>query len=431
MTITIGRCVLPDPAEVSDDGTTITFSGIYYSTAATATNRAAEAQMREMQLLGMVDNPDEDVYPVAYSTESRYDGFYLCDGASWSWLNDGSARMAAAQWSVSLRPVRDCHRPTGEVSWLALRRTNASGLAPTNHYIRRRRDYAGWRSNVAIPWETATRTTSDGYALWQMYTTVNASRSAQFRPSPSTWYTASCSIEVLGADSVWYPLVGRTITDIAITSIRLTNGLARVTLKSTGEVTHSIYDSVAQAWEAVDFALAITPNTGSEVTLASLSQLAVVRNDPDACVIRFEAAPSVAADYDAYGSTLTTISLQAGEWWAGVVYTVSYYRSPATTIKTFAVKHAATTASTSITGGLRRTSNDAAGNRSIIATAETIDSRNLTTGALYATAPSGGSCAFMVAQALNGSSATGRNTEALIVDDWVATTVPKTRVVGV
>lgn len=421
MTLTVGRCVLPDPSNVDASGDFLSLSGVYYSTATTAANRAAEAQARSAQLTGMVDNPDEDVFPLVWTSEAMYDGFYAVEDASWSWLNDGSSRAAVAAWSLTLRRVTDGNAPLVEIAWTAIRRKNYHSIAPAAHYVRRRRDQPGWQSR-GTGWTDAARPTSDGFDLYAMSNSVNQTNTAAHLGVADEHYPAAASIEVKGADGTWYPWTGREVS-AAAADVRVTNGVVRFGVTSTGTVRHELWDGTA--WDTFDFGVSVSPLSPSYYDCDLWSEPTILRNSLDTVVLRYDARPTSDADYETLaGSASVTVTLLAGELWAGLGVITPGINTYVT------VAAATTTASTAITGGLRATSNNANGNRYVIA-CPTSFTTGLADGSLSPAAVANANAVqFMVAQSLGGSSATGRNTEANIIQDYIATANVRTRIVA-
>ncbi len=422
MTITIGRAVLPDPSSFTSSGNVITLSGVMYSTDSSAADRAAEVQAREAQVLGMVNNPDEDVFPLVWTAEPKWDGFYRVLDASWDYVSDGSTRMATANYSITLEAVTDGHAPLVEISSIGIVRTNAHSLPalpPHPHPLVRRRDQPGWKISSGTSWTDAVRPTSDGYTLFQSSLSTSSIITHGHLGVPATHYPASACIEVRGTDSVWYPWVGRHLPpDVAADDIRVTNGVVRFGFTSSGTMRHELWDG--SAWDSFDSSLS-TVISAVSYNLDTPSTPSIVRNDLDAVVIRVEVRPTSAADYATVrGSAQVTITLQAGQLWTGLGV------ANLASVNNLTLRATTSTAATGITGGIRATSNAANGNRFVIAT-PTAFTTNLTIGSVI-TALS--SASFMVAQSLGGSSASDRNTEALIVDDWIGTNIASTRVIA-
>ena len=80
MTLTIGRCGLDvthdDVQSLDDTGTEVRISGWLKASS------LADAKVLRQQLLGHVNNPDEPVVPVTWSTDSTLDGYYRVNSAS-------------------------------------------------------------------------------------------------------------------------------------------------------------------------------------------------------------------------------------------------------------------------------------------------------------------------------------------------------------
>jgi len=411
---TLGRCEFEEgPESIDQSGRIVTLSGDLFCSSYT------ELSMRRFQLLGMVGNPDEDVFPFYSSaTDLEYlNGFYRVLDASVG-SNPVMGAAPVVPYSVTLEAVTDSHAPVAELSWQSIKRTTATSITAPNHRIRRRRDQPGFSSSVAF-WESS-RATSSGTDLYVGSTTVNVASVARFQPSPSTFYDAAAMIEIQGADWGWYPWTGRVLPSTAApANIRLTSGVARVSFSNTGTITHSIWRS--GAWQSTDFRSLLFKSSVPPVVCDVFTAPVIVRNDLDAVVVRFDARQTAGADYIDVGSLSVTVTMLAGEWWAGLDHVVT-----ASGIAS-GVSHAATTASTTTTAGLHRTADDANGNRSLIATAASGYTADTTEGLVWATGAVRSS--WMISQSFSGT-ATQRSAIAEIVEDWAATHTAKTRIVA-
>ncbi len=77
MSFTIGRFTAPsEPTSVDIDGNTVTFGFHVIPAAATV----AALQPLRQQMLGLVENRDEEVVPVVWSADDSFDGFYRVVG---------------------------------------------------------------------------------------------------------------------------------------------------------------------------------------------------------------------------------------------------------------------------------------------------------------------------------------------------------------
>lgn len=419
MTLTVGRCVLPDPSNVDASGDFLSLSGVFYSTATTAANRAAEAQARSAQLMGMVDNPDEDVFRLVWSSESMYDGFYAVEDASWSWLNDGSSRAAVAAWSLTLRRVSDFGQPKAEIQYLGTLRTNVHGLSPTGQ-LGRRFDLEAWDVSDQ-PFAPSVRESDDGVTFYQFSVSDQESGVASFEPEPSAHHDGGASVEVLGADAAWYPWTGRQMGRVDPSDVRLTNHLCRFSISDGGVMTHAVYSPAAAAWESTTFTLAMTPFASSFLTFDTCTAPTILRNDIDTVVVRYNMRSS--SNYASYGSIFATVTLRAGDLFA-TVHLTSTQSQPK-----YGVAASSSTAATSITGGLRRTSNDANGNRWVISTPHTFTG-DTTNGSVQVDYTATSTPTFMIGQALDGSSANANNAETALVDQFMLSVYSKTRIVA-
>ena len=283
MTLTVGRCVLPDPSNVDASGDFLSLSGFFYSTATTAANRAAEAQARSAQLMGMVDNPDEDVFPLVWSSESMYDGFYAVEDASWSWLNDGSSRAAVAAWSLTLRRTRSQHV------------ASLSGVAAGSY----RGTFPGSVTNVPVTIQSGATDSVDSFTGPDGFVVVRGEATMATSSYSDSWtadvtvegyYVGAVRLEALAADSEWYDVVG-TVFPRGSTQWRLSNGRVRFTCDlSTGVIAPAIYDVTPGEWQDC------APITGNSFVIGEAASPignratdeppAIIRNDGSGVVLK-------------------------------------------------------------------------------------------------------------------------------------------------
>jgi hypothetical protein len=134
----------------------------------------------------------------------------------------------------------------------------------------------------------------------------------------------------------------------------------------------------------------------------------VLYNTAEMAAVRFRALGVATRE----GLTYVDFSTRRGQKWL----TVRVEGDLAPT-SGWRMQFATATASTSITGGIRRTSNNAAGNRELIASA-TNASADTTNGSLTTTSITQET--FGVGCEVAGSSATGQNTAANQMEEWFA-----------
>lgn len=417
MAITIGRAVLPDPSSVSGDGAVVTFSGTFYSTAATAANRAAEAQVREMQLLGMPGNPDEDVFPVVWSSESRYTAFYTCEDASWDWINDGSGRLSVARWSATMRRLVDGSNALTELQTLALVRTNGHSITqplaqqawvPAT-FLATYPDYY-WLM-VGTRGSTATFRNSADDAMEIVIEPETLSGTSLYNQTylvaPGWFHKGACRIEYQAPDGVWYPLVGRMLPSGSVDKWRLSNGYFRVSSTSSGTLTAEV--SNGTGWEAYEFGMVrfVSGSYSNLSTFISGRPPAILCNSPDQVTIT---------------DTRQTLTITRGNH--HVVLTSIGASNPG-------LRHVTTTASTALFNnsvGIRSTSNDANGNR-LVLMAAAATTRDLTEGRLYVTASGTTISTFGIGIELDGSSAATNNSSTALIGQFIGAVSTTTRVV--
>lgn len=412
----LGRCVFAEgPSAIGVSGSSVTLSGDLVA------ESYGELLARRAQINGMVDNPGEDTVPF-YSEDAALEylnGFYRVTGAQ----VDSTLVMydePTVPYSITLEAVTDFQAPAAEVVWTTVRRTNASSIAPTNHYLRRAMPDGGWR-RVQVGSYTnysVVLNSSDGTNVSQGIASVNTTRVEQFNARPETWYKGVATIE-LQVDSEWYPLVGTDIPAHAVnpaSALRLNNGIVRVSFNvgGDGRIRHELWTGSmgsGSGWVAVDF------KPGDQLTYhdGPLTSPVIIRNDRDAVVVRLSGGPSNAITE---GATAVTISLLAGELWAGVQI------DPA---RPWAVRldHANVTPSTNITGGIRSTSTTN-GTWSVIGTSATYTT-DTTNGAVL-NSTSNQLTNFCIAQT-TWLTNLWRITPVDIIEDWVATYTARTRVI--
>jgi hypothetical protein len=310
MTITIGRCVLPDPRDVSSSGGVVSMGGLAYSTATLVADRAAEMQAREMQLLGMVGNPDEDVFPLVWTAEARYNGFYRVLDATWTWVNDGSSRASVANWSITLEAIADSQSPMMETTSISPIRTNAFSYAPAGSMSPVR----PWIvPGLNIPSTGTIRTTADGVALG--FLAAPFSRLTE----PDKYFDAVATLELLGDDSVWYPWTGRDVATVnPLGGFRITNGLVRFSLNGAGLLTVANWDGTA--WREHTYTASLLVSVSATwYDLVSWSGVSILRNGVDAVTVRLTLQPSSSADTAITAGLTVDVTVRAGLRFAEII----------------------------------------------------------------------------------------------------------------
>lgn len=404
--VRIGRLSLPSayPEQIThNNGGTITLSGQIEASS------VAEAEVLRDLLIRTPEDQDEVQYCDLEET-TGLSGFYRVVDASAQSLQMIHTSFRVP-YSVTLEPVVDFQSPAAEVTWTAIRRTNASSIAPANHYLRRAMPDGGWRRVGGGQYVGPQRTTSSGVDQYHCTAARNTTRIEMFNARPGSWYDGITAIE-MQVDGAWYPVIGSDIPKYAANSasaVRLTNGLVRVSFNvaGPGQIRHEAWTGTS--WQPVDFWI------GDSLTYytAPLLSPTVVHNHRDAVVLRLSGGPT---NQYTEGAATITVTLLPGELWAGIQIDPSRAWNAN-------VGHTTNVASTAVTGGLRSTATSPAGTHSVIGTSASFTT-NVTAGWVQNTV-AGAVTQFCVAQ----TGAGGRGSAAEIIEDWIGTYVARTRVI--
>jgi hypothetical protein len=343
MTLTIGRCSGLRPAKmgISWDGDDLTIRG----TIVTASNN--ELRARRQQLLGLIDNDDEDVFPVVYASDSALDGYYRVRSVNVSPVGVLSGRLA--NFAVGLRRVVGYRTPIVELVASSVGMTNEFGITNPQGYLafpQAGQGVGGYNGEL-------TRSSETG-GLWLTGANANASFAVQYMLAAASYYFGAATIEVLYG-ATWYPAVGNQISADA-TSVRLSNGCLRVSISATGVFTLEIWNG--SAWETG--AVTVSLRESTTLALDTLSQIRVVRNSPEVCTLRLEMSQS--ADV-VFANTTVDLTLRRGMHHVDLAMSAGIVPLTSPTIGA-----TTTMASTSVTsdGYLVQTANDASGNRLVL-----------------------------------------------------------------
>lgn len=366
MTIKIGRFgngaagyTVPTPMRVQPRG-----SGEWDLSGVVQCSSAAQMKAVRQNVLGLGEL-DEPVVPVEFSDDTDFDGFYEVTSSS----VDTSAEFVSKNrvaWSVGLRRIPDYALPQIEAVLFGSFRSNSHAITPLSLL---------WFPSSAFnvyasispsrnSFGTVTRTTDDGSVLGY-YPRSGSSSAAeratlQYMIGPSDWYDGACRVEV-NYGGTYYPVVGRNpYSLLSSTGWRITNGRLRVAPSATaGRLDVSVYDTSGAAWETTTFKL-YTSTGGSDID--AILTFAILRNSPEEVVVRLGLQESITAVVPTKFRHTLDLTLRRGEhhvecYWTTEQGSVLGYVKPNTV-----------TASTTLTGGIRATSNDAAGNRYVIYT---------------------------------------------------------------
>jgi hypothetical protein len=341
MTLTIGRASGLQLNEIATSGDSLSLSGFIVAASEN------EFKARRQQLLGLVDNDDEDVFPLTYTLDSTLDGYYRVSGVDVSPFT--TIHNGTGQFRLNLRRVPGYRVPLLEVVHTAVQLEGTVGLHSPNGV-------------AAYPQGAAVGTSSPNYVRATESGTVWISNyggeetiSFSCVVPAADHYDGAAAVETL-IGGVWYPMVGQQSFDTSAGNWRLNNGAFRFTVNASGQMSYDVWNG--SAWEAGSTSFRFQYNA---VTLTAVTSARVLRNDPTTATIRMQFATSL--------TTVTTqmftvdISLRRGLRHVDIVRTTG-----GANLDTFALQAITATASTSMLTNryIRQTSNDGSGNRFVI-----------------------------------------------------------------
>jgi hypothetical protein len=318
--------------------------------------------------------------------------------------------------TVQLERLTGYSNPVFEHVVQSVVRTNPHGIAtPTFLFLMssnasgNETDYRGFAAATGNSF-VITTTESASLINWTG-TAPGALGSVRFAVPPGNYYDGSARLEIKYG-STWFPVVGRSIPRTT-TPWRISNGQVRLT-SADGGTSGTLEVFNGSAWESqnVCHVLGSFANSypiGQSGPAGSATSLTVLRSSPEQVTVRI-----------AQSSRDWTYSIQAGAFHATATFT-------GLVAEQNGVSFTATNACTAITAGIRRTSNDANGNRLIFATPTAFTS-DLVNGSIWPTAAATTST-MMLGVEYNGSSATANETAADVVGHFMAQPAIRRRVI--
>lgn len=341
MTLTIGRVGL-DPATLTAPRTGGLGWGARELQVAGHIDEATVAAARAVrdQILGLGRNVDEIVVPVTWDTDSGLDGWWRVVGVSVDSI-EASYVSDVFPFSVDLRRVGSA----AEVDWQA----TLIGATLRNDHALGDSDAQPWhalpvgadsydRDGTTVT--EVTRSSVDGSV--SVYTGVADGTFPRWHHTPAQHYDGAVTVRVGGDVKVglWTP--------DSPGDFQLDNGLVRVTEgTSSPDLSIDAYDG--SSWETKEWRWTI----GGSVLSNAWEHIAIVSNGPEAATLRLtntEGGERVTLD----------LTLRRGSRYVETFLTVG-------SSSTLGVERVSAEAGTTVTGGLRATSNDADGNRYVVA----------------------------------------------------------------
>ena len=430
MSLTIGRVVLADPDEVKVSGDQVDF------TVEMSNTTLQDLKAARQQLAGLVNNPDEEAIPVIWSEDSTFDGFYRVLNVSIPSSPTMLTNFYVPPATISLRRVGGYANPWFELVTQAVVRTNGHGITAPSTIIATTPAVSTLSGDIVDLYPSITagspnsRTISNGFTIGVYRRTAPITvTSVRYSALASSFYLGGATIELQYGTSTWYPVVGYQTYDHGATSFlgtpvsawRISNGIIRLTSTtvptSAGAGILEIWDNVAGAWETTTQTVSWTSsggigNLGSNVVIKAL---VVVRNSPEQVTIRVQTA-----------AKSETWTIQRGAHFAMCTVYDPSLNTPGN--PGYRLGFSGTgVAGTSITGGIRQTSNDASGNRLVLAT-NTARTAITADTAIQPTSQSHSST-YMIGIELGGSSAVAGDTAADLVEQFIGAVAWRQRIV--
>lgn len=248
-----------------------------------------EVDARRQQLLGLLDNPDESVFPVTWTVDPNVDGFYRVSGVQVGRI--GVERGPKAAFALGLERVPTFATPVFESVVGSVVRTNSHGVTTPSGNLTSWYSASGYTVEASPAYGGAVQYTSeDGAMRVALATAPVAVSSLLSYLKPADFYLAQARIEVKYG-STWYPVVGRQIPLGVGINWRLNNGLTRMyptAVSGYGSFTVGNYASGA-AWTEYEFRAMTDSTTFTGATADSSSHalaVTVLCNSPERVTVR-------------------------------------------------------------------------------------------------------------------------------------------------
>jgi hypothetical protein len=367
--LTIGRADAIDYiANIDRSGEELTITG------ALPSSDVPTCKIWRQQLLGYLDNLDEPVIPVTWAGDSTVDGFYIPTGINIG-LEPGQLKAGFWPYEIKLHRIEQYSRPLIESVLLGALRANSAGVTTTEvpwlavPYNAKNLGLLGTVISAAWPLgvnKVPYATDTGSIVIVTSAEAVDHDCKAQFQCAPTDFYAGAATFEVGATPKT---VIGRQYAQDP-TNWRLSNGILRVTPTVSGtSLRLSIAAFDGTVWDpAISFSL---NNHGvGEMTGTTPAAVAVLRNSVEEVIIRITFTGDAL-----YQGTLDLVLRRGARMVYGYLALINQRTAPGIIPTT-------TVAATSLTGGLRKTTNDGGGNRLVIGSPDTI-TKDLTTGEIY------------------------------------------------
>lgn len=431
MTISIGRAGLDSGATIENPqtqsyaGKQITWTGVIRSSLLEAVKACAQ------QLLGYIGNPDELWAPVVCGHDPSLTGFYKVLAVSVNTEPINYKTPYLFPYSVTVEQVPGYGKPVTESSLIGALRTNVSSITATNMTAYLLVPTNAVPSSTIATYSSEQRTDADSL-VDNFFSLANPTLpiTFQFALDPkdptgtayTSWYQAAAKIESQALDgSTYRTVIGRNIpyrTTVVQPGHdwRLSNSYIRVAPAVITGAAGSGCDITVSHWDgsAWDTAVRYTFTLATDNLAArGYTQVTVLRNDPAAVSIRLQVQINNRA-------WILDLTVRRGSRFVECRWSIDV-------AGVIIVARQATEAATAITGGIRATSNDASGNRYVLAAAQTT-TNDLVNGKI--TSGSVTAYDFMIGSEVTGTSATGQGTAQNQIYQWICAQSETYRLVG-
>lgn len=394
MTLTIGRFTTPNGFNFNESGDRLSIEGWLIPT----TDKVNTMKASRIQLLGLSDG---DVIPLTASDHAELDGYYELSGVIEVSPLDTMLSTGIFQFSLNLKRVANGYAsPSLEVLLVdSYRATSLFDPGVSN-------------LTVVIPgeklWAPGTinfvRTADSG----AVHGHIGYTSTFHYGLQSLYHYTGSSEVEFL-LGSTWWPLMGRQVPTVAIDSIRIGNGLLRMTWRSTGIMEVDAYNgsSWGSAGSVGSFYLTGTADSVTSRRLIPSAAPTVLRNDVELVALRWPT-------YETGRTQHVDVSIRRGE----VSFTIASAWAASTPYPTNAWTLGASSAvaCTAITASLRQTSNGAGGHRWLLMSPYA-HTNNTASGRIHNTAVVG-PLTWGIGVEVSGSSAVAPHQAADVEKQW-------------
>lgn len=441
--LAIGRAFDGVDVDVSSarwSGAQLSLTGDLFLGAITAANRKGTAAAVRDRLMALIDSRDEPAVAVTWSEDASVDGFYRPTGATVDYsaasLNDGYA-----SWSVDLERVGAGSLPQVEIvsQYGCITNdasiTNATLTAATPNEgaicgipLAAYEYYGGSTGRQTVAKPTRSSDTGDVLVIYAG-ATLPTSFVHTYAVDPADAYDGACSVVGTYAGVASQLCLGRSMSPSTGSDLTISNGLIRAKF-SSGALQVQVYDT--GVWETVGpgtWPITIAAQVGGSYTWtwSTATRASILRNSPEQVTVRLIGSGTTSGTQES-GRVWLDVTVQRGA--RHIAFNVLQDAGGRVT-----VGPSSSIGCTTITGGLRQTSNDAKGNRYVLVGSAGYWGTNTTTGAINQTAGPGGilryyySAPFAIGSELGGSGATGINVAQAVAYEWFAGRSETARVV--